>query len=71
MSKTKKRHLQAKLLLGLVIMAAVLLAALTPAIAELYRLRMEDYYSKLAFSQASIAAEYIDGDRVEKYYQTG
>ncbi len=69
--KMQKKHLQAKLLLGLVVMAVGLLAALMPAIAELYRLRMEEYYSKLAFSQASIAAEYIDGDRVMKYYLTG
>ena len=66
-----KRHLQAKLLLGLVVMAAVLLAALAPSIAQLYRARMEEYYSKLAFSQASIAADFIDGDRVEQYYLTG
>ncbi len=70
--KTKiKRHLQARLILGLVVMAAVLLAVLTPAIGQLYRVWMEEYYSRFAFSQASIAAEYIDGDRVRQYYLTG
>lgn len=35
--------LQPKLLLGLVVMAAVLLAALTPTISRLYRSQMESY----------------------------
>lgn len=67
----KKRHLQAKLLLGLFVMAVILLVVLTPAITQRYRIWMEGYYSKLAFSQASIAAKYIDGDRVKQYYLTG
>ena len=70
----KKTHwnlrLQPKLLLGLVIMAAVLVTALTPAIAQLYRGHMEGYYSDLAFDQASIAARLIDGDSIEHYYRT-
>ncbi len=66
-----KRHLQAKLLLGLFVMAVILLVVLTPAITERYRLWMEEYYSRLAFSQASIAAEFINGDRVKEYYTTG
>ena len=32
---------------------------------------MEDYYSRVAFDQASIAAEVIDGDRIAGYYATG
>ncbi len=67
----KKRHLQVKLLLGLFVMAVILLVALTPAITQRYRIWMEGYYSKLAFSQASIAAKYIDGDRVKQYHLTG
>lgn len=63
--------MQAKLLLGLFVMAVILLVALTPAITQRYRIWMEGYYSKLAFSQASIAAKYIDGDRVKQYYLTG
>ena len=35
--------LQPKLLLGLVVMAAVLAAALTPTISRLYRRQMESY----------------------------
>lgn len=64
-------RLQPKLLMGLVTMAALLLLVLTPSIAQLYRVRMEEYYSDLAFGQASIAAELIDGDRIEQYYRYG
>lgn len=64
-------RLQPKLLLGLVIMAAILVLTLAPAISQLYRVRMEEYYSSLAFNQASIAAEVIDGDRIEAYYRSG
>lgn len=71
MRKKWNVRLQPKLLLGLVIMAMVLVAALTPAISQLYRERMEEYYSNLAFNQASIAAEYINGDTIEKYYFSG
>ncbi len=63
-----KIRLQAKLLLGLIIMAGILLIILASSISHLYRVRMEEYYSKLAFHQASIAAEFINGDSIEKYY---
>lgn len=71
MKKTWKMRLQPKLVLGMVIMALVLVAALTPAISQLYRIRMEEYYSELAFNQASVAAEHIDGDSIKRYYLTG
>lgn len=64
-------RLQPKLLLGLVTMAAILILTLAPAISQLYRVRMEEYYSALAFHQASIAAELIDGDRIEAYCHSG
>ena len=64
-------RLQPKLLLGLVIMAVVLVGTLTPAISRLYRGHMERYYSDLAFDQASIAAQLIDGDSIARYYLTG
>lgn len=69
--KKKRLHLQPKLLLGLVAMAALLMAILAPAISRLYRARMEEYYSRLAFGQASVAASFIDGDSIERYYRTG
>lgn len=71
MKKTRKISLQPKLLLGLVTMAAALALTLIPAITGLYRMRMEEYYKNLAFNLASAAAEYIDGDSIEKYYTTG
>ena len=71
MKKVWKIRLQPKLLLGLVAMAAVLVMILAPSIARLYRTRMEEQYSKLAFGQASVAADLIDGNRVEQYYLTG
>ena len=71
MKKIWKIRLQPKLLLGLVAMAAILVMILAPSIARLYRTRMEEQYSKLAFGQASVAADLIDGDRVEQYYLTG
>ena len=71
MKKVWKIRLQPKLLLGLVAMAAILVMILAPSIARLYRTRMEEQYSKLAFGQAAVAADLIDGDRVEQYYLTG
>ena len=63
--------LQSKLLLGLVVMEAVLVAALTPTISWLYRSQIESYYTQQAFDQASIAASLIDGDRIRNYYPSG
>ncbi len=71
MSKKRKRHLQAKLLLGLVSMAGLLILVLTPTVSELYRSRMEEYYTNLAFAQATVAADLIDGDRIGQYYTSG
>ena len=71
MKKKFKIRLQPKLLLGLVVMAALLLLALAPVISQLYRVTMENYYSQLAFNQASIAAEIIDGDSIKRYYHDG
>lgn len=71
MKRARSIRLQPKLLLGLVAMAAVLAAILAPTIAQLYRARMEEQYASLAFGQASVAADLIDGDRVEQYYRTG
>lgn len=71
MRKKWNIRLQPKLILGLAVMAMILLVVLTPTISQLYRERMEEYYSNLAFQQASIAAEYIDGDSIENYYLSG
>ncbi|MBR4026144.1 MAG: SpoIIE family protein phosphatase [Lachnospiraceae bacterium] len=67
----KKKSVRLKLITGLILMALLLVVVLTGVIERLYRSRMEEYYSQVAFNQASIAAEYIDGDSIEKYYKTG
>lgn len=71
MKKIRNIHLQPKLLLGLVVMAVILVCILAPSISQLYRVRMEEYYSQLAFNQATIAARYIDGDSIAGYYLKG
>ena len=71
MRQHRWRSLQPKLILGLVLMSVALTAVLITAIAQMYRSRMEDYYSQVAFDQASIAAQVIDGDRIAGYYATG
>lgn len=72
MKKTGRNlRLQPKLMLGLVAMAALLMLVLTPIISRIYRGHMEEFYSDLAFDQASIASNVIDGDSIEKYYITG
>ena len=65
----KKKSVRLKLITGLILMALLLVVVLTGVIERLYRSRMEEYYSQVAFNQASIAAEYIDGDSIEKYYK--
>ncbi|MCR5154188.1 MAG: PP2C family protein-serine/threonine phosphatase [Lachnospiraceae bacterium] len=67
----RKVSLRLKLLIGLLLMAAVLIIALTMAISKIYRERMENYYSEVAFDQASIAAKLIDPDAIRRYYETG
>lgn len=67
----KKRSVRFKLIIGLISLALALAIILSFVVQGLYRSSMEDYYSQMAFNQASIAAEYIDGDSIEKYYKTG
>lgn len=66
-----KFRLQPKLLFGLVVMAIVLLLSLTMVVVTLYRRQMEEFYSNIAFNEAEIAAELIDGDSILRYYSTG
>lgn len=69
-----RRHLfrlQPKMIFGLLVMTVALVIALTSTIAVLYRNQMEEQYSDIAFDQATIAAGFIDGDTIEKYYKTG
>ena len=63
-------RLRKKFLLGLTIMAVILFAVISVAIARLYDGTMQEHYRKIAYDQAKIAADYIDGDAVERYYAT-
>ncbi|MDR1508408.1 MAG: HAMP domain-containing protein, partial [Synergistaceae bacterium] len=62
--------LQLKFILGLILMALVLTAVLGAVIAHEYRGKMEGYYVKIAFDEAKIAAETIDGDKIAGYAAT-
>ncbi len=70
MIKSKNRKLQLKFLTGLLILSVVLSLTLSLAIASKYRESMERYYTKVAFDQAKIAAEIIDGDAAIRYSKT-
>lgn len=67
----RKFRLQPKLIFGLIMMTALLLLVLLPILAMLYRNHMEEQYAKQAYSQASMAARLIDGDKVRNYYYSG
>ena len=64
-------RLQPKLIFGLVMMTVLLLLILLPSLAMLYRDHMEEQYARQAYSQASMAARLIDGDKVRNYYYSG
>ena len=63
-------RLRAKFLVGLTLMAIVLFAVISAVIAWLYDGTMQEHYRKIAYDQAKIAADCIDGDAVERYYTT-
>ena len=70
MRSRKKGKLQLKFLIGLIAMTVVLMITLCLVITRQYRRSMESYYTKMAFDQAKIAAEYIDGDTIKDYTLT-
>ena len=70
MRSRKKGKLQLKFLIGLIAMTVVLMITLCLVITRQYRRSMESYYTKMAFDQAKIAAEYIDGDTIKDYALT-
>ena len=63
-------RLRTKFLLGLAVMAIVLFAIISAVVAGLYNGTMQEYYREIAYDQAKIAADYIDGDAAERYYAT-
>ena len=62
--------LRTKFLLGLAVMAIILFAIISAVVAGLYNGTMLEYYREIAYDQAKIAADYIDGDAAERYYAT-
>lgn len=70
MREKPKRKLQAKLIVRLLALAILLGVTLSCVITSRYRQSMEDYYAKIAFDQATIAADIIDGDTINRYAQT-
>jgi len=68
--KKIKMKLQTKFTTGLVLLAVVLIVVLEVVITTHYRASMEEYYAKIAFDQAKIAADFIDGDTISTYADT-
>ena len=66
--KKTKKILQFRILMVFVILLLILGTAIIFTIAKLYRNNMETYYSDYAFSQASVIAEFVDGDKLNDYY---
>ena len=67
----KGNRLGKKLLTGLLLLAAVLILCICTTLCIQYWNGRMDEYSKLAFSYARTAVNYIDGDRVLGYVETG
>ncbi len=62
--------MQNKFIIGLLILGIGLSIAVSIVISNYYRSSMEECYSKIAFNEAEIAADYIDGDTIAKYAET-
>ena len=58
-------------LAGLIALAAVIVFAISTAITVQVRKELIDKYSDFALSYVNSAAEYIDGDTIQQYYQNG
>ncbi len=67
----KQRKLSGKFLKALVILAVVICILTSATVTLLYYHSRMAEYSKTAFSLARMAADYIDGDRVQGYLDTG
>jgi len=67
----KRSHLSNKILIGCGVFAAALILCTCFAVGGAYWNEKMDEYGSLAFSYARIAAQYIDGDRVAGYAETG
>lgn len=62
--------MQHKFIIGLLVLGVGLSVVVSIVIANYYRSSMEEYYSKVAFNEAEIAADTIDGDKIAGYAKT-
>lgn len=67
----RRQKLGVKVLIALLFLAIVLMTCTSWAVASRYWNEKMSEYNSLAFSYARMAAEYIDGDRVVSYAETG
>ncbi|MBQ6265002.1 MAG: SpoIIE family protein phosphatase [Clostridia bacterium] len=58
-------------LIGLILLAVIIVVAISTAISVQVRKEFVANYSDFALSYVNSAAEYIDGDRIQEYYKTG
>lgn len=58
-------------LIGLILLAVIIVVAISTAISVQVRKELVANYSDFALSYVNSAAEYIDGDRIQEYYKTG
>ena len=70
-SNKKFRSVQKKQMTAMFGITLITLIVLIPSLSILYRKQMEGWYADKAFSQASIAAQMIDGDTIQRYRETG
>ena len=67
----KRKSLGTKMLWGIVAFALILVAAIcTPVCMRLYNVRVDDY-TEQAFSYTRSAADFINGNTIKKYIETG
>jgi len=66
-----KRRLGRKIIAGYIVAAVLLILLISFMVGQQYWTERMGEYNNLAFSYADIAAEYIDGDRVKGYLETG
>ncbi len=67
----KYKSIHTKHILAMFAVSLITAIVLIPSIARVYRKQMENDFSEKAFNAATIAAELIDGDTIERYRETG
>ncbi|MBR6329048.1 MAG: SpoIIE family protein phosphatase [Lachnospiraceae bacterium] len=70
MKNEKSKSLKGKILFVLVVCFVALWLLISLGVSAFYRVQMEEEYSANAYSLASIAANYVDGDTINNYRDT-